>query len=357
MASATRPAALLSERLDSTRILLFGGILLIVLGMVLGEIYAIFVSHIASVEIRERLFTVVSAVGTGDTTTIHAQFDVIEQLLEKRGRIVNTHSHSIAFGFLALVLTVLQPMLGLAEQRKRLFAWLIIAGAFLQSLCVFVSPYVGLWGNWASDVGAALVLVGVLGTLIGLFARWRSPGSLNSVVAPLLQSRSSRILLVGGGLLILLGMLMGVYYAWVFVTQHEPQQWTLLDVALAQALAGEEEGARSTIASYRHIQSKIAIQTAAHSHAIEFGMLAILLGIVQNFVLLDDRWKLRWIWAFLAGSFLLPVFVFTASIVGLVSAGFADLSGFVALVALCAMAVGIIRYTGARDYSGKRSRG
>lgn len=157
---------------------------------------------------------------------------------------------------------------------------------------------------------------------------------------------------MGGSVLILLGMLLGFYYAWVFVTQHEPQQWMLLSSSLTQSMAGEQERAQAAIAGYRRIQSKIAIQTAAHSHAIEFGMLGILLGFMQNFVLLQERWKLRWACVFLLGSFFLPVFVFTASLVGLVSAGFADLAGFLALLALCAMTIGVIRYTGASDFSG-----
>jgi hypothetical protein len=336
--------------MDATRILLFGGVLLIILGMTLGEVYAIFISHVVSAEIKQRLFTVVQAVGAQDVGAVHAEFDVIEPLMEKRGRIVNTHSHIIAYGFLALTLVLLQPILGLSEKRRRLFAVFLIVGALVQSLFVFASPYIGRWGTWTSDLGAVLVIAGVAGYVSGLLRPNRQVASLNALLAPLLQPRSSRLLLLGGGVLILVGMLYGFYYAWVFVTQHEVQQWTHLNATLTDAMANQHERARAAVSSYRTVQSKIAILAAAHSHAIEFGMLAILLGFVQSFVFLEDRWRVRWAWVFLIGSFLLPVFVFNATVFGLVSAGFADLSGFTALVALCAMMVGVIRYTGMRDF-------
>lgn len=350
MAAASHPSALLSQRMDATRLLLFGGVLLIILGMTLGEVYAIFISHVVSAEIKQRLFTVVQAVGARDVGAVHAEFDVIERLLERRGRIVNTHSHITAYGFLALTLAVLQPILGLSEKRRRLFAAFLIVGALVQSLFVFATPYTGKWAWWVSNLGALLVIVGVVGCLVGLVRPNRQVSSLNELLVPLLQPRSSRLLLLGGGILTLAGMLYGFYYAWVFVTQHEVQQWTHLNAALTGAMANQQESARTAVSSYRIIQSKMAILTAAHSHAIEFGMLAILLGFMQSFVFLEERWRVRWAWVFLAGSFLLPLFVFNATVFGLVSAGFADLSGFTALVALCAMMMGIIRYTGMRDF-------
>jgi hypothetical protein len=107
--------------------------------------------------------------------------------------------------------------------------------------------------------------------------------------------------------------------------------------------------ARETVLAYRALQSKIAITAAAHSHAIEMGLMAILLAFVQSFVLLSERWKLRWARVFCVGSALLPVCIFLATLVGLVAAAFADLAGGLALAALMAMLIGLVRYSGAED--------
>ncbi len=347
----------LARRTDSTRILLFGGVLLILLGMILGEVYAIFISHVAGAEIKQRLFTVVEAVGARDAGAVQGEFDTIESLLQQRGRIVNTHSHMTAFGFLALTLVVLQPLVRFSEQRRRWLAGAVIVGAFLQTVLVFTSFYVGRWAHFVSDLGAVLVIVGVAGNLVGLLRFDANRPSLSESIRPLLQSRPSRLLLRVGVLLILGGMIFGFYYAWVFVSQHEPQQGQFLEETLSRAMAGGVEAAQAAIERYRGVQSKIAILSAAHSHAIEFGMLAILLAFVQNFVFFAERWKMRWTWVFTTGAVLLPIFVYHATVIGLVSAAFADLSGLLVILALSAMVVGILRHTGAQDAGSTRTNG
>lgn len=340
---------LFREPLDSTRILLFGGILLILGGMVLGEVYAIFISHVANREIRRQMAEAVQDIGGEDAQAVQERFPAIKSLMERRGRIMNTHSHIIGFGYLALILTLLQPLLGLSQSRKRLLAYAIVFGAGVESVFVFVSFYVGKWGLYVSDGGAVLVILGAVGTFVGLRKfDWRQ-ADFNRYVQALLRSSSSRLLLRAGGLLILAGMIFGFYFAWVFVTKYEPLQWELMDSTLAAAMTGQTEAALQALAGHRTLQSKIAITAAAHSHAIEFGVMAVLVAFVQNFVLLSDHWKYRWAWVFVVGSAFLPVFVFHATIFGLFSAGFADLSGFLVIVALSAMLVGVLRQMGAED--------
>ena len=153
----------------------------------------------------------------------------------------------------------------------------------------------------------------------------------------------------GGAVLILIGMVFGLYYAWLFVAQHEPRQFELVDQLMAATLTDDAAGPAQAARDYRTIQSRIAINTAVHSHAIEMGTIAILLAFIQSFVLFTERWKLRWAWVFVVGSFLLPFFIFNSTIFGLVSNASADLSGFVILVALVAMLAGVVRYSGVLD--------
>lgn len=88
---------------------------------------------------------------------------------------------------------------------------------------------------------------------------------------------------------------------------------------------------------------------AAHSHAIEFGLLAMLLSFVQPYVFLSDRWKRRWVLLLLSGSFALPLFVLLEVDLGLVAGGIADIGGLLVIIALVGMLVGVLRYSGHLD--------
>jgi hypothetical protein len=334
--------------MGASRILAFGGVLLILVGLLLGEFFAIFISHVGSAAIQKEWVSVVAAVERHEPATAAAGFTHIADLLERRGRIVNTHSHIIAFGFLALSLAILQPMAGFSESRKRLFALCLVAGGLMQALFVFVLYYAGRWSAVVSDAGGILVLAGVIGNFAGLVKS--SPAQdFRRHLLRALESSSSRILLRTGGLLILAGMVFGFIYAGIFVTSHEPRQMTLLQAALAGASQSRTAEAAQAIVTYRRLQSRMAIVTAAHSHTVEMGIMAILLAFVQNFVFLGERSQRRWALLFATGASLMPVFILCASFYGLVFAGFADASGALVIAALLAMLAGLVRYTGAQE--------
>jgi hypothetical protein len=350
-ASAT---ALGSDRHSPARqLLVFGGIALILSGLLLGEVFAIFISHVASAQIRkEWIGSMIPAIERHDLAGVEAGYRRIEDLLERRGRIMDTHSHVIAYGFLALAVALLQPVSKYSERTRLALALCIVAGGFIQSLFVFVSYWATHHGrDWAliaSAAGGALVLLGVLGTIAGLRGT-PSRNDFATEISRLLSSASSQILLRTGAFLILVGMVFGFYYAWVFVTQHEPQQIGLLGAGLQAAMSRDSATATNSIAAYRSLQSRIAIVTAAHSHVIEMGTMAMLLAFVQNFVFLSDRWKRRWAILFCVGGAVMPLCTYCASIFGLVPAGLADAFGLLSMVALFAMLCGLVRQTGAEE--------
>src|SRR6266852_9503445 len=157
----------------ATRLLLFGGIALILTGMLLGEVFAIFISHGASAQSRrEWTGTMIPAIEQHDLTAVGAGYSRIEELLERRGRIMDTHSHMIAYGFLALALALLQPLNRFSERIRRALALCIVVGGLTQSVFVFASYWATQqardWALISSAAGGALVLFGVLGTLAGL---------------------------------------------------------------------------------------------------------------------------------------------------------------------------------------------
>ena len=72
---------------------------------------------------------------------------------------------------------------------------------------------------------------------------------------------------------------------------------------------------------------------------------------------LRDSWKRRWAWVLLVGSLVLPVFVLLEMRPGLLAGGIADVGGLVVIIALLAMWIGIVRYTGEIDALGQLAEG
>ena len=134
-----------------------------------------------------------------------------------------------------------------------------------------------------------------------------------------------RTLLSGGTVLILMGFVFGAWYAGANLYEHENREIVILKDLLDQpAGAG---GLADSVNAYGRLQAEKAVQIAAHSHIIEFGLLAILLSFVQPYVFLTERWKRIWVKVLLAGSVILPVFVLLELKLGLLAGGIADVGG------------------------------
>jgi len=339
--------------LNSTpvRLLVFGGIALLLVNMFLGEIFAIFISHVANGEIRERWVEIVQTARTGGIDALGEHFLRIETLLDYRGRIMNTHSHVGAFGMLALLFALLQPLLNLNERTRLFLAACLIGGGFIQTLFVFAGHYTGPWAFQLSDLGAVLVIVAMGGTLAGLLRTGKVPAHATPLnpLRDSLRVPAGLLLARGGASLILAGMVGGLIYAAMFSFQHEPAMFRALEALLAAVADPAGADPAPLVQEYRGLNSRIAILAAAHSHAIEMGILALLLAPVQGMLLMTDPMRLLWARVFLAGACLLPIFIFNATLYGLRSAAFADLSGLAVMVALLAMLTGLVRRTGADD--------
>lgn len=348
------------ERMSSRRLLVMGGILAILVGMVFGDIFAVFILHPNAGRIGENLLAATDAVSAGNPEKVLAHFATIGKLLENRGTKVDTHVHAIAFGFLALLLALVQPYAKLAERRQKQLAKVFIIGSVLLPVSVFLIYYVGLaysplhsigWASILADFGGLLVIIATAGFLWGIWRHFRSNAAAPD--DPMLRASewSSRALRAGGTLLILAGFLHGAYYAWANLYEHEAREVKLLATMVDRASAGDRGAAHQAVQAYGALAGEKAVAIAAHSHVIEFGLLALLLSFIQPFVFLSERWKRRWVVILLAGSILLPVFVQAEIKWGLVAGGIADTGGLLVIVALCAMLTGIVRYTGRLDAS------
>jgi len=345
--------------LSARRTLVIGGISLILAGMILADIFAIFVLHQNATQINARLLAATQAVAARDVAGVASAFQDAGAFLENRGTKVDAHAHMIAFGYLALLLALLQPYVALSEPTKKRVAQIFLIGSTLLPVGVFLIHYVGLAGSpfaaigWASvfaDFGGLLVILAAALELAGLWRYWRSSAA-ESAIDELSKDGSwcGRVLLSGGTLLIFIGFLHGAYYAGMHLYANEAADRSLVSSMALTAASGMPEETARALNGYAQLQGAKAVNVAAHAHVIEFGLLAILMALFQPYVYLPERWRRIWAVMLLMGSLMLPVFVLLEMQVGLVAGGLADVGGALVIIALFGMLGGIVRYTGRLD--------
>jgi hypothetical protein len=350
-------------RLGARRLLILGGLALFLGGTILGDVFAVFILHPNADRIGQELAAATAAVRRHDAEAAGRSFEAIGGFLENRGTKVDAHAHMIGFGYLAMLLAILFPWIRLSERASRRLAALLIAGGVFLPVGVFAIHYVGLaysplesigWASIVADAAGLLAVVACMGYLVGLWRHWRSGEP--SAVDPLLRERSwaGRVLMAGGTLLILFGFLHGAWFAGVDLYSQEKQDRELL-AAMAESAALDSgpgvipERAGAALNAYGLLQADHAVKIAAHSHVIEFGLIALMAGFFQPFVFLSEKWKRRWAVVLLTGSAILPVAVQAELKFGLVAGGVADAGGALVIAALAGMLAGVLRYTGRLD--------
>jgi len=365
--TVTENAAATFPAMGAGRLLVFGGIALIAVGMLFGDIFAVFVLHQNGAQNGEALLAATQAVTAKDPAAVKTAFARIGNAMEDRGTKVDTHVHMIDFGYLALLLAVLEPWIGFSGAAKRRIAWIFLFGAWLLPIGVFLIHYVGLAGSpfnsigWASvfaDLGGLLVLLATFTCLAGFWKHLRS-AERNGLNDQLLATRvaTTSTLLTGGVLLVLLGFFGGAYYAAFDLYRHEAQDFANLSDMTSAAAAKDAATVDRVLGEYGQLQGDKAVKIAAHAHAIEFGLLATMMAFFQSLVNLSERWRRRWAAILLLGSLMLPVCVFFELRYGLLAGAFADIGGLLVILALLAMWIGILRYSGELESGAPRPLG
>src|SRR6266852_1926897 len=175
--------------MSGRRLLLLGGIALILTGMLFGDIFAVFTLHQNAAQVGANLAAAAQAAVAGNRDAVLANFQNVGAFLENRGTKVDTHVHMIDFGYLALMLAILQPWLVFTESVKKKLAWVFLTGAWLLPVGVYLIHYVGLahspmqtigWASIFADLGGLLVILATLGFLLGLVKHFRSHASAHA---------------------------------------------------------------------------------------------------------------------------------------------------------------------------------
>jgi hypothetical protein len=343
--------------MSARRLLIFGGIALVAGGMFFGDIFAVFVLHQNGGQTGQALLAASEAARAGNPLAVKQVFQGVGALLEERGTKIDAHVHMTDAGYLALLLALVQPYVALPPRRRKLLAGLFVLGGLCLPVGIFLIHYVGMayspfavigWASVLADSAGALLIFVLLAEAYGFWKFLQRAGSGEEAALPTDRTWERRTLMSGGALLILLGFAFGAWYAGVDLYRHEAREAEILKNML-DAAAGGNGGTVVEVASYGSLAAERAVKIAAHSHIIEFGLLAMLLSFIQPYVGLSDRWKRRWVIVLLAGSVILPVFVLLELSLGLVAGGIADVGGLLVIVALIGMLVGVLRYTGRLD--------
>jgi hypothetical protein len=347
--------------MSAARLLMFGGIALIVAGMLFGDIFAVFVLHQNGGRTGETLLAAARAAADRDVAGVRSAFASVGGLLEDRGTKIDTHVHMTDAGYLALLLALVQPYVALPSRRKKRLAQIFLTGSVMLPVGIFLIHYVGLayspfpvigWASVLADTGGAILIVAAIGELWGVWNFYRGTRVESEPEKALTPSWAERTLLSGGTFLILMGFVYGAWYAAVDLYPQEQSEVRILNSLADKASAKDRAGMTASVDEYGGLAAARAVSIAAHSHIIEFGLLGLLLSFVQPYVFLSEKWKRRWVCVFLAGSLLLPVFVLLELRVGLLAGGVADVGGFLVIIALVGMLAGVLRYTGRVDAMG-----
>jgi len=342
---------------SAARLFVIGGMLLVISGLIFGDLYAVFILHPNAGAIGNELAEAVAAAARGDVDGVFGHFGVIGGFLENAGTKKDTHVHIIQVGYLAFILAFLQPLVALDPGRKVRLARTFLWAAVVLPVSIFLIHYVGLvysplytigWPSIFADLAGLVLTLVLAAELLGMWRRARGHGDRGPGV-PSLEGRNSRTLLIWGVLLILAGFLFGAYYAGAILQEHEQRELSILGDLMAQASAGQSQGIQQSLAAYGELQVEKAVMIAAHAHVVEFGLLALMMAIVQPFVFLSQVWRRRLVLMLLGGSVVLPLAVYGEIRYGLLAAAVADFAGLMLILSLFGMFFGVLRHTGKLD--------
>ena len=294
------------------RILVLSGVSYVFLAMVLGVLFAFVVSHVANAGMKEAWTGIMSAVPAGDSATVREHFASIADLSAMRGRIMNSHSHLGASGLLALLLAILLPLTSLSMKTKSLLAWSVVSAAIMQFAGVLCAYYVDFRAIYIADLGATILFIGVAVVLYGLIKRGDNAADPAAYIQSRLSSASSRLLMKAGVMLLLVGMLLGMYLAWLIVAGSETQSLAAVAQSVEHLMEKDVSAAQSAIATFKFTQAKSGINAAAHSHGPVLALFMLLLALLRPMINLGEKFFKNFCIAFAALSFALPLWIFLA---------------------------------------------
>src|SRR5205823_6435244 len=161
-ASAERGAVqdnLLADRSATGRLLLTGGIFLVLIGFLHGSHYAAFDLYRHEALDFNTLQQMTSAAAQEQPVAVENSLAAYGQLQGDKAVRIAAHAHIIEFGLLAMLLAFFQPYVYLSERWKRRWAWVLFSGSILLPVCVLLELNYGLLAGGLADFGGLLVII------------------------------------------------------------------------------------------------------------------------------------------------------------------------------------------------------
>lgn len=157
------------------RILILGGLALLLWGMGYGLWYAVFAEHQALEGMGASLATGFAAAAQRDTAAMQPAMARYKEAKYVYDRQVDIHSHWIGLAMVLIILGMACERIGFSERLKSLLALGLLAGAVLFPLGVYLQMLNrGLGPRIVAAAAAALLIASLAGMAAG-FARDRAP--------------------------------------------------------------------------------------------------------------------------------------------------------------------------------------
>jgi hypothetical protein len=159
----------------SHKLLLAGGLVLVLWAMSFGLWYALFVEHPTLERMGEALATGFAQAAERKMEDAHASLATYSDTEFDYVRQVDVHSHWGGLAILLMLLGLAFDRVGFSERTRTVLAVLLVAGSFLFPLGVLLQTVDhGAGPKALAEVGAAMVIFGLGAVAIG-FARGEAP--------------------------------------------------------------------------------------------------------------------------------------------------------------------------------------
>lgn len=329
-----------SQYHPAQRLLLAGGVSLVLVGLLSGGIFALFVSHVVNAELRSVWAALIESVARGDTSAIHPAVDRLRELAVDRGRAMSMHSHIASYGLLTAMIGLARHSLLGNSNQNFIASLLVLTGGALQGASMYAQSWRMAQAFTASDLGAVLLFIGISLTVFRLLrsdaaAAQTAPSVAGNFIV-------DNVLLRAGASLVCIGLVLGLYVAWRHIYFEQPA----LSAAFAEMLRaldmGDVRTASARFGDYKTIQTRIDITAASHSHAVFFGFVLLVTAFTIRSLRLPRPVLNAARVLVLGGAFLLPVCVFLAPRISMRFALGANIGGALVVLALAIVLIGLV---------------
>jgi hypothetical protein len=158
--------------MSARQLLLFGGIVLALLGMSYGLWYAVFAEHQALDGIGHSLAASFQAAAGRNTAAAGQALLQYREAKYTYDRQVDVHGHWIGLSMLLIVLAIASDRIALAEKWKLLLAWTLFLGSVLFPLGVLMQTWShGPFPRATAILGSAMVIAALAAMIVGFLRR------------------------------------------------------------------------------------------------------------------------------------------------------------------------------------------